>query len=451
MTASIAIVGRTNVGKSTLFNQLSNSLEALVLDTEGMTRDRQYHLIRHGEQYFNIIDTGGLVDHPNDQISNLAQQQSWHAIEEALALIWVTDGANGLTSTDHELHQKFRKLNKPILLAINKLEGQTTGWSTHDKQSKALEFHALGFDRFYPISAKRGDGVKTLVNSIVELLPQQSPPKPSEEATTLTLLGKPNVGKSTLTNHILGTNRMIISEQAGTTRDSVRIPFQRNGHDFILYDTAGVKRKNRTKHTIEKFSALKSLATITAADIVILIIDGEQGISTQDCHLLEVIHRQAKPIIVAINKCDKLNKEAKKHFKYNLESKLSFISYIETCYISAHHGTNINGLFRLIKKINLSLNQHITTAKLNKILQAAITQYPPPMISARRIKLRYAHLGDRNPFMVVIHGNQTDHVPNNYHRYLEKKFRETLGLVATNVMVKFKANTNPYDNRDHHA
>ena len=434
MKPVIAIVGRPNVGKSTFFNRLTASRDALVADRPGVTRDRQYGVMQHDDKSFLIIDTGGLggEEHDSSDVAELMAAQSMQAAAEAAVLIWIVDGRTGLTNVDEDLAAQFRKLGKPVYLAVNKLEGQ-------DQDIGTSEFHALGLENVFAISAKRGDGVSTLLDAVTGLFPEDVFLEEDEEdpALTLAVLGRPNVGKSTLVNRMLGEERVLTFDHPGTTRDSIRIPFERNGKAYAIIDTAGVRRKSRVDDVVEKFSIIKSFDAIETARIMILVVDASEGITEQDASLLGMIEDSGKPVIIAVNKWDGMDVAAKERVKAQLSLKFSFIDYAEYHFISALHGTGVGNLFKTIDRIERSLDIEASTSDMTEILEAAVAANPPMMVRGRRIKLRYAHLGGQNPIRIIIHGNQTESVPQSYCRYLAKFFRKQLGLVGAPVLIEF--------------
>ncbi len=394
----------------------------------------------YAERSFLVIDTGGIgeEDHDSANVAELMTAQSMQAATEAEVLIWLVDGRAGLTSVDESLAETFRKLGKPVILAVNKLEGQ-------DHSLGTSEFYQLGLDQVFAISAKRGDGINSLLDAVVEHFPEDLQQHEEEtEALTLAVLGRPNVGKSTLVNRIVGEDRVLTFDHPGTTRDSIRVPFQRNGKDFILIDTAGVRRKSRVDDVVEKFSIIKSFDAIAAARIMILVIDASEGVTEQDASLLGMIEDSGKPVIIAVNKWDGMDASDKEWVKAQLSRKFSFIDYAQYHFISALHGTGVGNIFKSISSIEKSLAFTASTSDLTAILESAVNANPPMMVRGRRIKLRYAHLGGQDPIRIIIHGNQTESVPQSYTRYLARYFREQLRLVGTPVMIDYKRGSNPF-------
>ncbi|MAS82005.1 MAG: ribosome biogenesis GTPase Der [Legionellales bacterium] len=440
MKSVIAIVGRPNVGKSTFFNHLTSSRDALVADRPGVTRDRQYGVAHHNSRSFLIIDTGGIgeEDHDSRDVADLITEQSMLAANEASVLIWIVDGRDGLTAVDEILSAEFRKLNKQIFLAVNKIEG-------HRRDIVISDFYRLGIKSIWPISSKRGDGIVHLLDAISEIIPNSVHEEDERsEAIAISFLGRPNVGKSTLVNQIIGEERVLTFNHPGTTRDSIKIPFQKNRKDYILIDTAGVRRKSKVHDMVEKFSILKSFEAIEAANIIILVVDASEGITDQDTTLLGMIEDSGKSLIIAVNKWDGVEDSDKERVKVLLSRKFSFIDYAQYHFTSALHGSGVGNIFKTINKIEKSLNINISTSEMTDILEDAVSKHPPHMVKGRRIKIRYAHLGGTDPIRVIIHGNQTDKVPDAYRRYLASVFRKRLKLIGTNVLVDFKQSDNPF-------
>ncbi len=443
MKPVIAIVGRPNVGKSTFFNRLTSTRDALVADRPGVTRDRQYGVTQHNSRSFLVIDTGGIgeEDHDSRDVAELMTEQSMLAAEEASVLIWIVDGRTGLTHVDETLIKQFRKLDKPIFLAINKLEG-------HETSMAISEFASLGLDSIWPISAKRGDGVLKLMDAIVETIPDTAALEAEEsEGLTISVLGRPNVGKSTLVNRMIGEERVLTFDHPGTTRDSIKVPFEKKGKDYVLIDTAGVRRKSKVHDVIEKFSIMKSFEAIEAATIIILVIDASEGVTEQDSTLLGMIEDSGKSVIIVVNKLDGMEASDKERVKAELSRRFAFVDYAKYHDISALHGTGVGNIFKSLNQIEKSLDIDVSTSDMTDILEYAVNKNPPQLVQGRRIKLRYAHIGGTNPIRVIIHGNQIDKVPDAYRRYLAKIFRDKLKLVGTAVLIEFKSGDNPYKDK----
>ena len=443
MRPVIAIVGRPNVGKSTLFNRLTATRAALVADRPGVTRDRQYGVCRYGERCLLVVDTGGIgpEDHDSEAVAELMLAQSMRAIREAALLIWLVDARAGLTHADESLAIMLRKSGKAILLAVNKAEG-------YEPRLAAAEFYSLGLAAVIPVSAKRGDGMDTLLAAACDMIPPDAEAvEEKTDALTIAVLGRPNVGKSTLVNRISGEERVLTFAQPGTTRDSIPVPLQKNGKAYVLTDTAGVRRKSRIQDPVEKFSVIKSFDAIAAAKIIILVIDAGESATEQDSALLGMIKDSGKAVIVAVNKWDGLEADQKQRVKSQLSHRFGFIDYAQYHYISALHGTGVGNLFKTIHRIEKSLAPELSTAELTRILADAVFRHPPQMIRGRRIKLRYAHLGGLNPIRIIIHGNQTGSVPRHYKQYLAGVFRKALKLVGTGLWIEFKHGDNPYKDK----
>ncbi|MCK5498936.1 MAG: ribosome biogenesis GTPase Der [Gammaproteobacteria bacterium] len=443
MKSVIAIVGRPNVGKSTLFNFLTRSRNALVADRPGVTRDRQYGFGNYQGREFILVDTGGLGrnDKDSENISNLISDQSLRAIEEADVLIWLVDGREGLTAEDEHLAEILRPMCDHIFLSANKTEGLDTDIVLSD-------FHRFGFNEPSAISAKRGDGVSHLMDEVIKQLPIESDNEGLlEHGLRITVLGRPNVGKSTLTNRILGEERMLTFDQPGTTRDSIAIPFERDGIPYTLIDTAGIRRRSKINDAIEKFSVVKSLQAIDSTQIVVLVLDAHEAVTEQDATLLGLIADSGKALIIAVNKWDGLEISERTRIKAQLDRKLGFIDYACVHFISALHGSGVGKLFVSINKISKSISIDPSASKITAILQEATQAHSPPLVRGRRIKLRYAHIGGHDPIRIIVHGNQTDRVPESYKRYLANQMRKQLKLVGAPVLIEFKQGENPYKNK----
>jgi len=443
MKSVIAIVGRPNVGKSTLFNFLTQSRNALVADQPGVTRDRQYGFGSYQGREFILVDTGGLGrnDKDSENISNLISDQSLRAIEEADVLIWLVDGRDGLTSEDEHLARVLRQMCERIFLTANKTEGL-------DADIVLSDLYRIGFGDPFAISAKRGAGVHKLMDELIKQLPVETEADDqTEHGLRITVLGRPNVGKSTLTNRILGEERMLTFNQPGTTRDSIAIPFERDGTSYTLIDTAGIRRRSKINNAVEKFSVVKSLQAIDSTQIVVLVLDAHEAITEQDASLLGLIADSGKALIIAVNKWDRLELSHKNRIKAQLDRKLGFVDYACIHFISALHGSGVGKLFVSINKISKSISIVPAASKVTAILQQATQAHSPPVVHGRRIKLRYAHIGGHDPIRIIVHGNQTDRVPASYKRYLSRQMRKQLKLVGTPVLIDFKQGDNPYKDR----
>lgn len=431
----IAIVGRPNVGKSTLFNRFTQSRNALVSDLPGMTRDRQYGEAEIAGRRFIVIDTGGLTDEETP-IDQLMVSQALQAVHDADTILFVVDARTGLTAADQNIAKKLRTANKPILLAVNKAEGL-------DPTTALNEFHRLGFEELLPISGAHGGGIDELVAMLVP----ESPPDETEDAfkgIKFAIVGRPNVGKSTLTNRMLGEERVIVFDQPGTTRDSISLPLERHGKEYMLIDTAGIRRRGKIFEASEKFSVVKTLQAIESSNVVLFLMDAREGLTEQDLHLLGFVLECGKALVIAYNKWDGLSEDEREHAREVLDRRLSFASFARVHTISALHGTGVGNLFDSINEAYASANKKLSTSKITEILRAAVVQHTPPMVNGRRIKLRYAHPGGHNPPIIVIHGNQVDSLPDSYRRYLEHTYQKKLRLVGTPVRIQFKNSENPF-------
>jgi GTP-binding protein len=443
MIPVIALVGRPNVGKSTLFNRLTRTRDALVADVPGLTRDRKYGDGRVGNQPFIVIDTGGLSG-ADDDLDGLMAQQAWQAINEADQVFFMVDGRAGLTAGDELVAMALRRTGKSAVLVVNKTDGI-------DIDTALAEFHVLGLGDPVPIAAAHGRGISVLMDHALENLPPGSAAEPDDAPDSgrirVAVAGRPNVGKSTLINRMLGEERVLAYDQPGTTRDSIFIPFERDGVDYTLIDTAGVRRRARVQEAIEKFSVIKTLQAIDAANVVILVLDAHQGISDQDASLAGYIAEKGRALVIAVNKWDGLQSHERSDLVAQLERKLPFLGFATTCYISARHGTGVGDLFPEINQAYAAATRELSTPELTSILEQAVQAHQPPLVRGRRIKLRYAHQGGRNPPIIVIHGNQTERLPDSYRRYLMNAFREALRLSGTPIRLELRTGSNPYQGR----
>ncbi len=444
MKPTIALVGRPNVGKSTLFNRLTRSRDALVADIPGLTRDRHYGHGRLGPAPYLVVDTGGLQPDSSDAIFHEMARQTLQAVDEADAVLLLVDGRAGLTAPDREIAAQLRKRGRPLVLVVNKSEGLAD-------EAAAADFHELGLGRPYPISAAHGEGVRELMDLVLERFALADPDAVSEEQTRrsprIAIVGRPNAGKSTLVNAVVGEERVIAFDQPGTTRDSIYVDFERGGKSYTLIDTAGLRRRARVEETAEKFSVIKTLQSIEDANVVILVLDAQQDISEQDAHIGGFILEAGRAVVVAVNKWDSVERSRRDQVKREFERKLAFLSFAPVHYISARDG---KGLSELIKSIDLAYAAamaKLPTPKLTRALIAATTRQAPPRHGLFRPKLRYAHQGGMNPPVIVIHGNQLDSLPDSYRRYLERFFVDAFGLKGTPVRIQLKVSSNPYAKR----
>ena len=439
MLPVVALVGRPNVGKSTLFNRITGSRDAIVANFSGLTRDRQYGEASYEGHRFMLVDTGGLGGAEND-VEQLMAGQSLQAIDEADVVLLMVDARAGLMPDDSWIIDILRSRGKAFYLVVNKIDGV-------DHEQAVAEFYATGCEHLLPITASHGRGVRSLLEFVVEKLPESESEPPTDQGIKIAVVGRPNVGKSTLVNRMLGEDRVVVFDMPGTTRDSIYIHYQRHDKPYTLIDTAGVRRRKSVKETVEKFSIVKTLQAIEDANVVILLIDAQEDLVDQDLNLLGLCIEAGRALVVAVNKWDGLDKEQRQHIKNELGRRLSFIDYVEIHFISALHGTGVGDLYKSVEKAYSAATRQLSARKLTDILQVAVTEHQPPMVSGRRIKLRYAHAGGHNPPIIVVHGNQTDKLPEHYKRYLEKVFRKQLGLAGTPVRMEFRTGDNPYANK----
>jgi GTP-binding protein len=442
MLPVIALIGRPNVGKSTLFNRLTRSRDALVADYPGLTRDRQYGFGKLGPVPYLVIDTGGVAG-GEVGINERMVDQTVVALEEADAALILVDGREGLTAADEHVADLARKNGKKTWLAVNKAEGL-------DQAIAAGEFHGLGLGEPYAVSAAHGDRISALMDAVladfeVEETDEEVPSYDDDEhELRIAVVGRPNVGKSTLINRLIGEERLVVYDQPGTTRDSVSVPFERNDRKYELIDTAGIRRKSKVHEAIEKFSIIKALQAIERAEVVIAVLDAHEGVTEQDVSLLGLILERGRSLVIVTNKWDGMSAEDRKHVRDELDRRLPFLDFAERITISALHGTAVGDVLPAVERAFRAAILDMSTTDLTRELESAITAHPPPLVRGRRIKLRYAHQGGRNPPVIVIHGNQTDKVPEAYRRYLINRFRKVFKLKGTPVRLAFKTSKNPY-------
>lgn len=441
MLPIIAIIGQPNVGKSTLFNRLTKSRDAIVVDMPGVTRDRQYGEGKVGDRPYIVIDTGGMM---GDEvgIDSHMRAQAQLAIAEADVILFLVDGRAGISAADNAIAEQLRTLNKIFFLIVNKTDGI-------DEQMALADVYQLGLSQTpIAIAASHGRGVSQLMEQVCEKLPVVAVAEESQQkGIRVAIVGRPNVGKSTLTNRILGEQRVVVYDQPGTTRDSIELPFTRRGNEYTLIDTAGVRRRGRIKETVEKFSVVKTLQSITDANVVVVVLDGQETISEQDLHLIAFVVDAGKALVLAINKWDGLSEQQREHIKNEIDRRLHFVDFARRYFISALHGTGVGKLYDAIDEAYQSATNPLSTASLNTILEQAVHTSLPPLVNGRRTKLRYAHVGGYNPPTIVIHGNLTDKLPGHYQRYLNNYFRKTLAIVGTPLKLVFKTGENPFEGR----
>ena len=415
----------------------------MVADLPGLTRDRKYGVGKTGDHPYLVIDTGGLTGESGD-LDELIAKQVWRAIEEADAVLFMVDGRAGLTTTDEEVSLKLRRLGKPLYLVVNKTEYQEPNFA-------CAEFYNLGLGQPYAISATHRRGVGELIAAVLgEFSTTKEIAEPnSETAIRLAVVGRPNVGKSTLVNRLLGEERVLAYDQPGTTRDSITIPFSKDEQDYLLIDTAGIRRRSRVNGKIEKFSVIKTLQAIEQAHVVIMVIDAQQGVSEQDATLLGFILDSGRALVVAINKWDRLEQTIRDNIRRELGRRLVFLDFADFHFISALHGSGVGALLNSVTSAHEAATRNLATSALTRILQDAVASHQPPLIHGQSIKLRYAHQGGQNPPLIVIHGNRIDNVPASYQRYLVNTFRKALNLRGTPLRIEFKASDNPFQPSQH--
>ena len=475
MTPVVALVGRPNVGKSTLFNRLTRTRDALVADFPGLTRDRKYGQVKLGELEFIVVDTGG-IDGSEEGIELKMAEQSLLAIEEADVVLFMVDARAGLTAADQAIAEHLRKTHKKVYLVANKTDGI-------DGDSAVSEFYSLALGEVYQIAAAHGRGVLSLLElalaphleTLTETAVEQDGEEEEEfdeeallrlvasgeldtrEDTKATpfadlpikfaIVGRPNVGKSTLTNRLLGEDRVIVYDMPGTTRDSVYIPMERDEQKYVIIDTAGVRRRGKVHETVEKFSVIKTLKAIEDANVCLLVIDARETITDQDLSILGFVLHSGRSVVLVVNKWDGLDQKVKEDVKNELDRRLGFIDFARVHFVSALHGSGVGHLFESIQECYQSATRRTSTAMLTRIMQMAQEDHQPPMVNGRRVKLKYAHAGGYNPPRIVIHGNQLSDLPDSYKRYLMNYFRKSLKIMGTPIRVEFQESVNPFEGR----
>ncbi|WP_105200227.1 MULTISPECIES: ribosome biogenesis GTPase Der [unclassified Pseudoalteromonas] len=469
MLPVIALVGRPNVGKSTLFNRLTRTRDALVADFPGLTRDRKYGQASYDGFDFIVVDTGG-IDGSEEGIETEMAEQSLLAIEEADVVLFLVDARAGMTVADQAIAQHLRKQEKKVFVVANKTDGI-------DADSNCAEFYQLAMGEVYQIAAAHGRGITGLLNSALQpvieelakerqLLIEEDPfaayddehqpqgegeegeqEELADKAIKLAIIGRPNVGKSTLTNRILGEERVIVYDMPGTTRDSIYIPMTRNDREYVLIDTAGVRKRKKVSDVVEKFSVIKTLKAIEDANVVLLVIDARTGISDQDLSLLGFALNAGRSLVLAVNKWDGLDSDVKDRIKSELDRRLGFVDFARIHFISALHGTGVGHLFESVEEAYDSATKRISTAMLRRIMDMAQADHQPPLVRGRRVKLKYAHAGGYNPPRIVIHGNQVHELPDSYKRYLMNYYRKALNIMGTPIKIEFREGDNPYAGR----
>ena len=437
MKPTLVIVGRPNVGKSTLFNRLTRSRDALVADMPGLTRDRHYGEGRVGDRPFFVVDTGGFEPVAKDGIMHQMAKQTLQAIAEADVILFMVDVRQGLAAQDRNIAALLRKTGRQVLLTVNKAEGMNLGVVT-------AEFHELALGQPYAISAAHGEGVNDLVDLALAGFEPESEEDPATDHPRIAIIGRPNVGKSTLINSLLGENRVIAFDQPGTTRDSIDVPFEHNGRRYTLIDTAGLRRRGQVFEALEKFSVIKTLQSVDQANVVVLVLNAQAEISDQDAHIAGYVVEKGRALVVAINKWDGMDDYARECVKRDSARKLGFLGFARFHYISALQGSGVSGLLPSIDEAYAAAMTKLSTPRLTRVLIEAVERQQPPRKGLIRPKLRYAHQGGMNPPLIIIHGNALNAVPESYRRYLEGRFREEFSLQGTPLKVQFKTSTNPY-------
>ena len=437
----VALVGRPNVGKSTLFNVLTRSRDALVADYPGLTRDRRYGRAQLGERRFLVVDTGGMVEMA-DGIDEMSMRQVDAALQEADVILFLVDARAGLNVSDQYFSERLRRMGKPLVVVANKVDGLRSDVVTAD-------FHGLGLGEPLPIAAAHGSGMEALQSRLDELLPRADAEAEASgpPGIRIAVVGRPNVGKSTLVNRILGEQRVVVFDQPGTTRDSIDVPFEKDGKAYVLIDTAGLRRRARVSEVIEKFSAIKALKAVEQAEVVIYLVDASEGVTDQDANLLGLVVEMGRGLLIALNKWDGLTGDQRERVRRQIDVKLPFIDFAEKHFISALHGTGVGHLLEAVDQIHRSVVAAFPTSLLTRLLQEFQADHQPPLVRGRRIRLKVAHMGGHNPPTIVIHGNQTDELPGAYRRYLMNAFRAALDLQSVPVRLDFRSSLNPFKGR----
>ena len=437
MLPTVVIVGRPNVGKSTLFNRLTRSRDALVADQPGLTRDRHYGVGRLGRKPFLVVDTGGFEPQAKEGIVQEMARQAEAAIAEADVLIFVVDVRTGLAAQDKVIADLLRMSGRPVLLAVNKGEGM-------QRAVAAAEFHELGCGEPHVISSAHGDGVRELVDLALDPFPETEQGDEPAKGPRVAIAGRPNVGKSTLVNTLLGEERVIAFDMPGTTRDAIEVPFERRGRAYTLIDTAGLRRKGRVFEAVEKFSVIKTLQAVEEANVVVLMVDATQEISDQDAHIAGFAVEAGRALVVAVNKWDAADAYRRERIRQDVARKLNFLGFARVHYVSALKGQGIGAVLDSVDKAYAAAMAKLSTPRLTRVLISAVERQAPPRHGAFRPKLRYAHQGGSNPPVIVIHGNALEHIPAAYTRYLERCFVEAFRLQGTPLRIQYKTSRNPY-------
>jgi GTP-binding protein len=439
MLPVVVIAGRPNVGKSTLFNALTRTRDALVADLPGVTRDRHYGVCHQAVRPFVVVDTGGLDD-SGDVMAGLAARQVELALAEADVVLFMVDAREGLVAQDQAILARLRRLSKPLLLVVNKLDGL-------DEAVALGDFATLGLAGVLPVAAAHGRGVSGVLDAVEATLPpaiDEPLSMPADGGIRVAVVGRPNVGKSTLVNRLLGEDRMIASDVPGTTRDSIAVALERDGKRYTLIDTAGIRRRARVEEAVEKFSVIKSLQSVEAAEVVVLMLDAGEGVTDQDSGLIGHVLEAGRALVVAVNKWDGLDRYQREQCQSSLERKLVFVPWARQVFISALHGSGIGELMKAVNRAHAAANRNFTSSELNRALEAASAGAQPPLVRGHAPKLRYAHPGGSNPPTIVIHGTRTRYLAESYRRYLENFFRKRYRLEGTPVRIEFRDGENPF-------
>ncbi len=442
MKPVIALVGRPNVGKSTLFNRLTHSRDAIVADFAGLTRDRHYGNGRAGSREYIVIDTGGFEPDASAGIYREMAKQTRQAVAESDVVIFVVDARAGLNTQDHDIAQYLRKLGKPTVLVANKAEGMTQGL-------QLVEFYELGLGEVVPVSGAHGQGIRSMLDAALDALhipemDDEGPPAEDDSVIRLAVAGRPNVGKSTLINAWLGEERLVAFDMPGTTRDAITVPFERGGQRFELIDTAGLRRKGKVFEAIEKFSVVKTLQAIESANVVLLLLDATQGVTDQDAHIAGFILESGRAVVLAINKWDAVDSYQREQVERSIENRLAFLKFASLHLISAQKRQGLGPVWKSIAQAHASAKRKMPTPMLTRLLQEATAFQSPHSSGMFRPKMRYAHQGGMNPPVIVIHGNSLEHVTDTYKRFLEARFRKAFDLVGTPLRIEFKSSQNPF-------
>lgn len=437
MKPTLALVGRPNVGKSTLFNRLTRTRDALVADMPGLTRDRHYGHGRVGDRPYLVVDTGGFEPRAKDGILQEMARQAEAAIAEADMLLFIVDGRAGLTPQDEAIADRLRKSGRPLLLVVNKAEGM-------NRPMVSAEFHELGLGEPLVISAAHGDGVRDVIEQALAPFPADEDDADETHGPKVAIVGRPNVGKSTLINAMLGEDRVIAFDMPGTTRDAIEVPFERAGRTYTLIDTAGLRRKGKVFEAVEKFSVIKTLQAIEAANVAVLMLDASQDISDQDAHIAGFIIEAGRALVIAVNKWETVDSYRREQIKLDINRKLNFLGFARLHFISALNGEGIGAVLTSVDKAYAAAMVKLATPKLTRALQNALEKQQPPRHGLFRPKMRYAHQGGSNPPIIVIHGNALDDIPDSYTRFLERSFMETFKLKGTPLRIQYKSSKNPF-------